>query len=121
MEKKVIGIGVAIGILLIILAVVGNYFTGNVVSDKGDNPQIIFYKTLRASINYEYSETCYPSGEVMEIILGNECCEGLMPISIIDEAEEDCVFVSGVGLCTNCGNSLCEYGENKCNCDEDCD
>lgn len=80
----------------------------------------IFYNTPRVFSDPEYSSTCFPRGEVMQVIPGNSCCEGLVSIGIVDEAQEGCNFVLGAVLCSDCGNSLCEFGENNCNCPEDC-
>ena len=83
-------------------------------------PRHIFYDTPRVYPNMEYSETCYPKGEVMPVIPGTKCCEGLTALGIIDEAMEGCNFIAGGVLCSDCGNKRCEYGENNCNCPEDC-
>ena len=112
--------------LLVLISFAGLYFAGRYLTGKAISSsqvvssQFIFYKSLRVPINYKYSESCYPSGEIMEVIPGNRCCEDLTDISIIEESSEECLFVMGVSLCTDCGNSLCEYGENNCNCPEDC-
>ena len=57
----------------------------------------------------------------MPVIPNAQCCEGLDTLMITDEEQEECAPITGIALCSNCGNTLCEYGENNCNCAEDCD
>lgn len=80
----------------------------------------IFYNNPRVFPNEAYSATCYPAGEVMNILPDNKCCPGLDEVKIVDEAQKDCNFVTGGVICSDCGNSVCDYGENICNCPEDC-
>jgi hypothetical protein len=68
----------------------------------------------------DYSETCYPQGKLMPILPGHHCCDGLIELPVVDQSLEECTFVFGAVFCTDCGNGRCEYGENKCNCPEDC-
>jgi hypothetical protein len=83
-------------------------------------PRYIFYHEPLVFPNPSYSSTCYPSGEVMAVLPDNKCCLGLSALPINDEAETDCKFLMGIVLCSDCGNSRCEYGENNCNCPSDC-
>jgi hypothetical protein len=127
MQKKLLNTTlVIIPIVAVLLIMVLFYssapITGNAVKDdKATKSQkYLFYNNLRVPLNPEYSNSCYPLGEVMESLEGNKCCDGLTSIPIVDEAQTDCQLVVGISLCSNCGNSLCEYGENDCNCPEDC-
>lgn len=57
--------------------------------------------------------------------LSYNCCSGLYPINTsIQISEGLCVADQGSGAykCTSveCGNNICETGENICNCPEDC-
>lgn len=57
--------------------------------------------------------------------LSYNCCQGLYPISTsINTQEGLCITSSGSGAykCTSteCGNKICETGENICNCFQDC-
>jgi len=53
----------------------------------------------------------------------NTCCKGLTSISCDKpDADGECSEIGCVGAfyCTNCGDTICSEGENKCNCPEDC-
>lgn len=56
--------------------------------------------------------------------MATECCGGLTVIEWPKIYDENCDFTGIVGypagVCTKCGNGLCEYPETKCNCPEDC-
>jgi len=57
--------------------------------------------------------------------LTTECCKGLTIITHGDSFDENCnlefrVGVTGGGVCSNCGNGICEEWETKCNCSKDC-
>ena len=120
-KQKILAVFVVIFGLLILTY--SGILTGMVISDtltKDTAPRYLFYHNLRAEINLEYKETCYPSGEVMTVTQDNQCCPGLDTLSITDESQKDCTPLSGIALCSNCGNGKCEYGENKCNCQADC-
>jgi hypothetical protein len=56
--------------------------------------------------------------------LSYNCCQGLYPISTSTLTSEGlCASVVGGGYkctTTECGNNICETGENKCNCLNDC-
>lgn len=92
---------------------------GSLSSDK-ILPRHIFYHIPRVFSNPSYTSTCYPAGEIMDAFPDNKCCDSLKSLSIIDEAEQGCKFLVGATLCSDCGNKRCEYGENKCNCPNDC-
>jgi len=77
-------------------------------------------------------ENCAQEGEEMSDVFEeypSECCEGLSVwwiglntgISVADECYET-LLVSGnpVGICTDCGNEICEDIETVCGCPEDC-
>lgn len=119
MKKKEILI-VLVVFLVLVLALTVAKLTGYAVSTDESISKVVFYKTLRAEINPDYLSSCFPKSEVMPIIPDAKCCEGLQAVGVIDESLDRCDFVSGVILCTDCGNSLCEFGENNCNCDSDC-
>lgn len=102
----------------------GRKITGNVVDGADQNgetilPRHIFYDYLRADIN-DYSDSCYPQSSVMPVLPNTVCCEGLEQIAVIDEAQQGCTETTGVALCSACGNNVCDYGENDCNCPIDC-
>ena len=121
-------------IVLVVLFILGasfiliNNLTGRAVDnteqiDNVETPTLsrhIFYHSPRVYPNISYSETCYPKSEVMGVLPGNVCCEGLEAIAIFDEEQEGCAPLTGIVLCSDCSNGLCEYGENNCNCPEDC-
>jgi len=54
------------------------------------------------------------------------CCTGLKAMGGWPGGyNEDCSLLpspTGLSICSNCGNKICEEnnGENKCNCSEDC-
>jgi hypothetical protein len=74
---------------------------------------------------------CIGKGETFEAkIAGAQCCEGLVRAELdveTDEVFEDYPPGCGPGsappsvkICLECGNQVCEEGENACNCAEDC-
>jgi hypothetical protein len=83
-------------------------------------PRFPVYNSMMVQANASFSETCYPAGEIMAVYPDNKCCEGLEQLPLIDEAQAGCGSMAGAVLCSDCGNGRCEYGENKCNCPEDC-
>ena len=72
-------------------------------------------------------DCCYPEGKEKPVLPGHYCCSGLQAKTIYDM---DCVAnqngqcegceMIGAMVCVNCGNGVCENGENYCNCPEDC-
>ncbi len=57
-----------------------------------------------------------------DLLPGHECCEGLVSIPTPESLRNNsCVVIAGAwGICSDCGNKICEQHENKCNCPEDC-
>ena len=63
---------------------------------------------------------CKQAGQTVYI---GECCEGLKQIPAAQTYDQDCnpVGIGGAGpICSDCGNSICEPWESKCNCPLDC-
>lgn len=56
--------------------------------------------------------------------MATECCVGLERIGYFKNYNADCnpvLLVGGpAGVCSDCGNGICEEWESKCNCPEDC-
>lgn len=52
------------------------------------------------------------------------CCEGLKSIKSAKAYDEKCETDNSLcgpgGICSDCGNNICEEWESKCNCPEDC-
>jgi len=91
------------------------------VSAQDISPRYIHYNSPNVFVNHDYADSCFPSGEVMSVLPGYVCCEGLTEVSIVDEAVTgECRFLAGAVICSDCGNGQCDYGENSCNCEEDC-
>jgi len=111
MRLKIIIPAILITILIVVSVIL-------IINNK--KPEPIFDGYLRVPINYSYSDTCYPAGEIMAVIPGNKCCDNLNGLGIIDEGFLGCEFLSGIILCSDCGNSICDFAENNCNCPEDC-
>ena len=129
----IINVLVFVLLLLLVLNIIMFLFTGSFFGEKQEAkmstfvekkevklPRHIFYRGPMAYSDFKYAETCYPKGEVMAVLPDNKCCEGLDSLGIIDESQEECNFVLGIVLCSDCGNKRCEFGENDCNCPEDC-
>ncbi len=85
------------------------------------------------SFSRTVEENCADEGENYSQVYIDEypgnCCEGLTEwasgmdtrISIADECYETGLLAgSPIGTCINCGNKICEYFENPCNCPADC-
>lgn len=77
---------------------------------------------------HDNEKSCISAGESADkyshgIYIGsNSCCEGLLKIPVKDYKDGECYNLFDVGtVCSECGNSICEEWENKCNCPEDCD
>ncbi len=73
---------------------------------------------------FEAEQQCVPEG-VNKGVGGDAppCCDGLASIPVASYGSEDksCAQVSGLVVCANCGNHVCEEEwENPCNCDTDC-
>ena len=68
-----------------------------------------------------------PEGFKKRKHIATECCEGLRPIIISSQYDENCNLKpplvgvqGGMTVCSKCGNGICEKWESKCNCPEDC-
>jgi hypothetical protein len=63
---------------------------------------------------------CYGEGILISDFLFTSCCEGLEKLRVnIVGPDGGCTELSYF-ICTDCGNGICEYEENVCNCSEDC-
>jgi hypothetical protein len=70
---------------------------------------------------------CAKLGETIGAVdMPEGCCSGLKPVAGWGGGYEgDCSIPAppgGLSICAPCGNGICdiEYGENKCNCPDDC-
>lgn len=68
---------------------------------------------------------CAVIGESVPVMPdAKECCEGLQKVGMIELKYIDhrgyCESMDGSSVCINCGNSVCDLGENVCNCPQDC-
>ncbi|MEM2121064.1 MAG: DNRLRE domain-containing protein [Candidatus Woesearchaeota archaeon] len=73
-----------------------------------------------ASLNVKVEEVCVRDSSYLESF-NSTCCEGLLEIPPIEFLQEECVPLSAYrGFCTKCGDGVCKYPENKCNCPQDC-
>jgi len=56
--------------------------------------------------------------------MATECCPGLKSIAETRQYDENCSFVPIIGVtmgvCSDCGNGICESWESKCTCPQDC-
>lgn len=93
---------------------------------------IIKYGTnniIRSKINFLKSPTKFCGTEGMSIpTMAESCCEGFSEMwNTCPENDCECEnsypSLGGLGICSNCGNGICERNnnENHCNCPEDCD
>jgi len=68
--------------------------------------------------------SCIKEGEVGVEANSDFCCPGLESISDAQPEPENpglCRLATGRFVCVkDCGNGQCTFGENKCNCSEDC-
>jgi|GEM_PF-2301120 len=79
------------------------------------------YAFFNGSCGREYRKnlSCSKAGESPGV--AKECCEGLKVIPRIELVGGLCREIVGVyGICSDCGNGVCEKWENICNCEEDC-
>lgn len=77
------------------------------------------------SVSDEDTADCATIGQTVPVVPGaKECCKGLQTASIMEivysEYRGYCSPLDGASVCINCGNSVCDEGENICNCNEDC-
>jgi hypothetical protein len=120
----IMGKGILISVVVVILVLVigGIYFYGfdkEPITNGGDEP----------TTNTE-SELCAKQGETYVFTdpnTPNQCCEGLVDVNDPDSVSvaDECYWdgrESGFpgGVCSNCGNGICEEVEGVCGCPEDC-
>ena len=70
------------------------------------------------------TENCAKEGESVGSCVGcKKCCQGLQPMDYL-KYNSECVNspMPGGGVCSNCGNGICDEknNEDECNCPEDC-
>jgi hypothetical protein len=109
--------------------------TGSIIN--ANIPNISTYKTNSTYLEYRSANTlaCAKEGEKWiyddSSAPGNpnnrsvDCCAGLLNAGGSTVYNSSCSIVSRVmggdsGVCTKCGNGICEAGENKCTCPTDC-
>ncbi len=120
---------------MIVLVGINGEFTCSYAQDLSAAPGV---KPLN-----EVCKECYSAGEETDpkkYEEGIRCCEGLseiIPGRLLQPCDQEgpkgaicedgCTIIPptlpGLVQCAPCGNGICEpeYGENKCNCPEDCD
>jgi len=94
----------------------GGYIVGEYSKNKENNQTI-------KPVNQE-AENCAREGESVGSCADcKKCCQGLQPMDYL-KYNSECVNspTSGGGVCSNCGNGICdeENNEDECNCPEDC-
>ncbi len=77
------------------------------------------------SVSDEDTADCATVGQTVPVVPGaKECCKGLQTASIMEivysEYRGYCSPLDGASVCIDCGNSICEEGEDICNCSQDC-
>ncbi len=60
--------------------------------------------------------TCLEQGQI-GIFSG--CCSGLTELAYVSDVSS-CTTDEGFIVCSLCGNGVCDRGENRCNCPQDC-
>src|SRR3989344_2715642 len=93
MKKAVFGI--ILLILVLIFVAIGLRFNilGKVVDIGTEEvPRHVFYNNLRLLPKAQYSESCYPKSEVLPVLPGQVCCQGLQQVGVIDSAQNGCNF-----------------------------
>lgn len=69
---------------------------------------------------YVVNVSCAEAGQAQGIV--RECCNGLDSVSKFQIIDGECIpLVGGYGICTDCGNGVCEDWEDTCNCGDDCE
>jgi len=48
------------------------------------------------------------------------CCEGLKEVGLCGEEDGMCICANCGSICRPCENRVCDEGENRCNCPQDC-
>lgn len=88
---------------------------------------------LKIPVKFTEDVGCVPEGHYIpgaisleyKKYMATECCPSLRRIRYSKEYDENCneTFLAGGpgGVCTQCGNDICESEETKCNCPEDCE
>ena len=76
-------------------------------------------------VEIDRNEDCAKEGKIFSLEYdqeGPDCCEGLNKKAHFDLIDDECaVLLDDMGICINCPNGECGFGENKCNCPEDCE
>ncbi len=85
--------------------------------------------TVQRKMDFLKDEDKFCGTEGMAVpTMAVKCCDELSEIWSTC-AEDDCSCkhsfpsIGGLGICSNCGNNICDrgYGENHCNCPQDCE
>jgi hypothetical protein len=107
--------GLLIGIIILVVLVLGGY--------------AIFKISTQGSLTCAEAGYTSSNPSLGPDSPNNECCEGLVEISVDQRYdpsrefadENGCVFSQGGGsICSDCGNEKCESWENPCSCPVDC-
>lgn len=88
----------------------------------GNNCSLTEFYNGSCGTTYVVNASCAEAGERVGVI--TECCGNLSSIGEYSEDEGDCLsrMVIGVyGICSNCGDDVCEEWENNCSCPDDCE
>lgn len=147
MTNKKIASEIAIGIILLVAIAIGGIFywqnkkaTSNMGHETGSKQKACTMEAKlcddgsyvgRTGPNCEFApcpteSNCANEGKQVRANRGGfpvKCCFDLK--AMYGSAREDCSvpdLPGDIGICSNCGNSVCEgqNNENKCNCPQDC-
>ena len=112
--KTLLAVVIFTGIGTIIIG--GGYIIGEYSKNRANNK-------ITEPVDQEI-ENCAKEGESVGSCVGcKKCCQGLQPMDYL-KYNSECVDspTPGGGVCSNCGNGICEKenNEDECNCSEDC-
>lgn len=89
------------------------------IFDDNNSCEIWSFYNNSCGAEYVKNLSCAAQGQYLKP--GHVCCDGLKGISNEIYAGKKCISSVGAwNKCQPCGNSVCDTGENYCNCAEDC-
>jgi len=105
-----------------------DYTFGIELTGKIDNEIVVDYDKILSTFKFIDSEDCVTEGEsytnlshIDEEFPNMQCCDGLENKRFYSIIDGECTPSEDAQVCVNCGDGECGFGENRCNCPEDCE
>ena len=102
--------GLIIGVIVLILVIIiGVYIYSNKIDSSNVSDCTKAGKVALNDVTGEFKECCSDLKEV-----------GNLPDGTLEECKNFAEMEGFGSICSDCGNSVCESWENRCNCPVDC-